>query len=386
MSKMKWVVGFFRQWQQHRSQTAIEQPGMRMSPITVELEKMTADELNYSISRFIVEVKKGNGENYPGETLRGMVVMLQLYFQTLGFQYKFLTDEFVQLKNTVDWVMKDRNKQGIGAIVKQAEIITIEEEDMLWRKGILGRENPKQLLRAMFYLIGLNFALRAGQEHRQLRFGVQNNSQLRLLVDSAGKHFLQYAEQVSKTNQGGLKDRKTARKVVPAYENHDHDGERCIVQIYRDYVSHCPVENRPSAFYLRPLVAPTTNIWYSCQAIGRQKLSSMVADICKDGGLSGRRTNHSLRATAATRLYASNVDEQLISEVTGHRSNAVQRYKRTSDDQKRTVNEIVQGQAPSKKPRESEVQSLVASTGNAGGKDSPNMPNVYLTVNVNTRP
>lgn len=36
-----------------------------------------------------------------------------------------------------------------------------------------------------------------------------------------------------------------------------------------------------------------------------------------------RYTNHSLRATAATRLYAAGVDEQLIAEKTGHRSSTV---------------------------------------------------------------
>jgi hypothetical protein len=60
-------------------------------------------------------------------------------------------------------------------------------------------------------------------------------------------------------------------------------------------------------------------------------------------GLFGYRTNHSLRATAASRLYDEQVDEQLICEVTGHRSNAVRNYKRTTDTLKRKVNAVVQG-------------------------------------------
>ena len=54
---------------------------------------------------------------------------------------------------------------------KQAAIITLGEEDFLWSKGVLGSENAKQLLNTMVYLIGLNFALRGGQEHRTLRSG-----------------------------------------------------------------------------------------------------------------------------------------------------------------------------------------------------------------------
>lgn len=165
--------------------------------------------------------------------------------------------------------MKQRKQMGVGGDVRQAEIISLQEEDILWRKGVLGAGTPQKLLRALFYSFGLNFALRAGQEHRNLRFGVENNSQLRLLVDDRGRHFLRYTEQVSKSYQGGLKDRQRAPKVVDVYENVE-DKERCIVLLFREYVAHCPVKNRPAAFYLRPLSQPNGQVWYTCQPVGRQ--------------------------------------------------------------------------------------------------------------------
>ena len=42
--------------------------------------------------------------------------------------------------------------------------------------------------------------------------------------------------------------------------------------------------------------------------------------MCKEAGLQGFFTNHSWRATAATRMYESGLDEQLIMERTGHTS------------------------------------------------------------------
>ena len=54
--------------------------------------------------------------------------------------------------------------------------------------------------------------------------------------------------------------------------------------------------------------------------MGHQKLSTIVADMVDRAGLQGKVTNHSLRATAASRLYESDVDEQLVVETTGHRS------------------------------------------------------------------
>ncbi|XP_048246993.1 uncharacterized protein LOC125377460 [Haliotis rufescens] len=41
------------------------------------------------------------------------------------------------------------------------------------------------------------------------------------------------------------------------------------------------------------------------------------------------------------RLYRGEVDEQMICKVTGHRSDAVRTYKRTSDEQRRTLSDII---------------------------------------------
>ena len=74
---------------------------------------MTNDELNYSISRFVNETKKRNGELYPGKTLRELVLCIQMYLEKKGKTLRLLTDPiFAELQNTVDSVMKDRAKQG----------------------------------------------------------------------------------------------------------------------------------------------------------------------------------------------------------------------------------------------------------------------------------
>ena len=58
----------------------------------------------------------------------------------------------------------------------------------------------------------------------------------------------------------------------------------------------------------------------------------MVKDICSKVGLEGKFSNHSLRATCTSRMYANEVPEQIIKEVTGHRSDCVRQYKRTNDE------------------------------------------------------
>ena len=71
-------------------------------------------------------------------------------------------------------------------------------------------------------------------------------------------------------------------------------------------------------------------------------VANIVSTTCKLAGIGGYKTNHSLRATAATQLYSSGVDEQLVMERTGHRSTeGVRSYKRTSSEQQEIVSDIL---------------------------------------------
>uniref|UniRef100_A0A1X7SKA1 ZMYM2-like/QRICH1 C-terminal domain-containing protein n=1 Tax=Amphimedon queenslandica TaxID=400682 RepID=A0A1X7SKA1_AMPQE len=46
----------------------------------------------------------------------------------------------------------------------------MNEEKLLWGKGMLGEGSPHKLLKTMIFMCGIYFALRSGQEHRDLRF------------------------------------------------------------------------------------------------------------------------------------------------------------------------------------------------------------------------
>ena len=63
-----------------------------------------------------------------------------------------------------------------------------------------------------------------------------------------------------------------------------------------------------------------------------------------EAGVEGYYTTHSLRATAVSRLFQNDVDDKLIKGVTGHRSDALQGYKRETEEQLLKVSKIVQGQ------------------------------------------
>ena len=238
--------------------------------------------------------------------------------------------------------MKQRASAGVGVDVKQAKVISESDENYfkLWEYGYLGNGNPEILRNTLAWVLGLNFPFRAGQEHRNLRM---KNFQLSVGIDEDGKQYLEYKEDVSKTNSGGLTHNHLKRKTVKAHENNDQP-ERCPVRLYKEYMAHVPKDAPANSFYLRPLQEPERKIWYYKIAAGRETLGIVVAQVMKGASFEGYYSNHSLRRTCATRLYDKGLPEQLIQETTGHRcADGVRCYKHTTTFAKRGASEIVEG-------------------------------------------
>ena len=51
-----------------------------------------------------------------------------------------------------------------------------------------------------------------------------------------GLEYLEYRKDISKTNAGGLKDKKIQGKITRAYEN-IADKRRCIARLYEKYIN-----------------------------------------------------------------------------------------------------------------------------------------------------
>ena len=212
--------------------------------------------------------------------------------------------------------MKRLQACGLGAKKRQAEVITHEEEEKLWESGQLGDSTPQQLLDTIVFCCGLFFALRSGKEHRQLR---RTPPQIELIERPGERAYLRYREDVSKNHPGGLKARNIPSKVVYHHANLENP-QRCFILLYKKYLALSPADAPADAFYLQPARSPTSSCWFSRNPLGHNPLGGTVARICRLAGIPGYKTNHSLRATSASRLYQTGVDEQLVMERTGHRS------------------------------------------------------------------
>ena len=166
MKKINWVVKMFNEWRCNRNTSA----GYEF--ITCNLEKkqtITVESVVFALTRFITEIKKIDGNDYPGKTLYEIVVSFQFHLETLGFGWKLLNQEiFKDVKFTLDNVMKIRTEQGVNSKVRQAEILTSNHKEYLWLLNLLGTSNPEQLLTTIIFIVGKGFALRAGKEHHVL--------------------------------------------------------------------------------------------------------------------------------------------------------------------------------------------------------------------------
>ena len=230
----------------------------------------------------------------------------------------------------------------IGVIKRQAQVIGYETEEFLWSSGILGEDTPDKLRNTVLFLIGINVLLRAVDEHYSLRRPFPNYpSQLSFETNQAGVKCLVYREDhITKTHDGGLNDMRKDRKIVWVYPS--EDVTICPVRLVEKYISLLSPSQKKENFYMRSLQKPTPKRWYSNQVVGTQNISKVVKQMMKDASIDGFFTNHSLRRTGGTRLFRTGIDRKLVKEVTGHRSDAVDSYQITSDEQRQNISKIIQ--------------------------------------------
>ena len=124
-------------------------------------------------------------------------------------------------------------------------------------------------------------------------------------------------------------------------------GNHCVVCVLDAYIQKLP--ESPDDFYLRPLLkTPHSGPRYACAKVGVNTLKKILPDLSKEAGVGVHYTNHSLRATAITRMYEGGVPENLISEKSGHKSiKALRSYESTSIQQEKGAGSMISGEASS---------------------------------------
>ena len=267
-----WATTTWKDWATNR-QTA----GNEFPP---KLNEITNEHLNYWLSRFVVEVRNKQGNQYQGSSLYGLCAGAQ---RQVRAQRRILADQgqiaeidifkdgsFTYFRSVLDSVLKDLHRQGIGNTTKRADCISEDIEEKLWEKNVLGDDTPAKLVDTLVFCFGLNFALRSEQEHRNLR-----PDMLQLVTPPDATAYLIYTESGSKNRQGGLNERKVTNKSVKCFAN-DANASRCCIRLYRKYMSLRPKDSPKDVFYLKPFAKPCQDCWYYNHPIGHNVLGNTV--------------------------------------------------------------------------------------------------------------
>ena len=87
--------------------------------------------------------------------------------------------------------------------------------------------------------------------------------------------------------------------------------------------------------------------WYRSTPMGKNMLGNIVKKCCDAAGISGKKTNHSLRKTCVSTLSDAGVSPHKIIKITGHRNiTSLQHYDRDlRNDEHATLSNIFQTKA-----------------------------------------
>jgi hypothetical protein len=323
----------FVMWRDERNKRSSEQ-----CPENLLMEP-TAEQLNYWLSRFVVEVRHEDGKPYLLASISGLYRFSKSSCPTGTVCPNFMDRKdplFRDLTGAMQVRYRELRTEGVGAVVKHAAIVTPEEENQLWNSKVLGVHSPVALVRAVFFYVGKTFCIRGGEEQRRLKCSQFQRSY--------NPDCYTYIENGSK-NRSGVNVREE-NKVAPVFACPEAQP-RCLIFLLDTYFEKfSPQAIEMDLFYLRPKKSPKDNLWYDNAPIGRDKLKTFMEVMCREAGITEKKTNHSLRATRATALFNAGVPEKLIREVTGHRSNSLHLYERPSLEQRQAVSKVlVQGTA-----------------------------------------
>ena len=228
-----WALRTFTDWRNERN----KQPATGDQCPTDLLENPEAEKLNFWLSRVVIEARRKDGEPYPARTLYLLLAGLLRYGRSKSKLCPNFMDKsdvrFSELSGVCETVSRQLRKEGVGASVKHASIITPEEENLLLEKGVIGIYAPKPLVRAVFFYAGKAFCLRGGGEQRALK-----PSQF---VRGYNPDRYTYTENGSKNHRGGFGTLNDSNKIVTVYSTLDKssgDPVRDIVYLLDLYFSN----------------------------------------------------------------------------------------------------------------------------------------------------
>ena len=206
--------------------------------------------------------------------------------------------------------------------VKRADPISLDNECALWNSGVMYISTSRGLSYAVFFHNSKTFGLRGNAEYKNL-----DASQFTVVCSDEGSYIF--------FNAWNTKCLTVDAVLFPVALSSAITVLRHVCsEFFRLYLSMIPLSG---PFYRKPLVSSFT---FEAQCVGISKLPVYTKTTYAGAGTdsSDRHiVNHSECVRCCTWLYNAGFDEQSVTDRSGHRSNAVQIYKRPCVEQQKAV-------------------------------------------------
>ena len=137
-----------------------------------QVEEIPPQELDNYLSRFLLSVRKKNGDEYEPSTLRGFIASIECYLKKCRYSESVITGQnFARTRDTLKSKQKHLKRLGKGNKPNEASSLTPEERDILFERKEMGFSSPKTLINTLWLNNCMHFGLRGGKEQRELKWG-----------------------------------------------------------------------------------------------------------------------------------------------------------------------------------------------------------------------
>ncbi|XP_032880169.1 uncharacterized protein LOC116975321 [Amblyraja radiata] len=240
-----WGVRVWDEWGKTRNSYIMEQ-GVQRNELFLYVPELcyeiTHDELNFWLCRFVLEVRRQDGSEYPPNSLRLLCCSILRHLREncrrsdIDFFNK-LKPDFAEFRATLDNRMKQLQRLGIGLVRKQAQPYTEDDEERLWQV-VFHLCDAKSYSYAVYFYVCKVFALCAAKDHHKLTV-----DQFEFGCDMINE----YVEFTGRPSNP--QDSLEKLKIIQTRQYADSPNPRCIVSLLRRYLSMIP---REGSFYRRP--------------------------------------------------------------------------------------------------------------------------------------
>ncbi|MES9905046.1 MAG: DUF3504 domain-containing protein [Sedimenticola sp.] len=163
-----------------------------------QIEEIPANELSSLLSRFIISVKKQNGDEYEPSCLKGMLGSFDRQLRRKEYGESIATGAaFSKVRDTLAKKQRQLKSEGKGNLPNKTDPLTDEDVEQLWNSDQLGAATPDSILQTLWLYNTVHFGLRSCQEHRDMRWG-----DISLKTDDSGQEYLQFSERYWRETNG----------------------------------------------------------------------------------------------------------------------------------------------------------------------------------------